>query len=117
MNRIILLFIALFALGSCTYDYVAPAENLPTNVSFSQDVQPIFDQNCITCHNGSQSPDLRASNSYDALMSGNYINTTSAEQSTLYKRINGGGMPPAGKLSTDDLNKILVWIKEGAKNN
>jgi hypothetical protein len=49
---------------------------------FQTDIQPIFNANCITCHNGSKSPDLRTGKSYSALSKGYII--LPAESSRLY---------------------------------
>lgn len=72
------------------------------------------------CHSsGGQVPNLTAANAYTQLMSLGYVDTTNAEGSTLYLRMNSSTnpMPPSGKLSDDKINKVLAWIKQGAQNN
>ncbi len=80
---------------------------------FQTDIQPIFNANCITCHNGSRSPDLRSGKSYSALSKG-YINPP-AESSRLYVKITSSDHLPR----TTDIQKqmILYWLKQGALNN
>jgi hypothetical protein len=80
---------------------------------FQADIQPIFTANCITCHNGSRSPDLRDGKSFSALSKG-YI-TAPAESSRLYVKITSSDHVPR----TSDMQKqmILNWIKQGALNN
>ncbi len=104
----------------CYYDDIAGFEGLPTNVSFKNDVDPIFSKNCVTsgCHDAipSHDPSLVSENSYNSLIEGQYVNTTEPEKSTLYVALNSG-MPPSGPLSVNDMKIILAWITEGAKNN
>lgn len=117
---VVLLFATL--LNACYYDEVATFEGVPTNVSLKNDVQPIFDRDCNMsgCHDGvpSHAPSLIPANSYQALTSGGYVNTTDPESSVLYLSVNGGGMP-AGRppLSENDKKLILGWITDGARNN
>ena len=113
----------LFATGlnACYYDKVATIQGIPTNVSLKNDVQPIFDRDCNMsgCHDAKPShhPSLIKENAYNDLISGGYVNTTDPANSLLYKRINGGGMPPGVPLSDNDKKIILGWITDGAKNN
>ena len=111
----------LFALQGCYYDELSPdSAVLPTNVSFSNDVQRIFNINCVSCHNGAQTPNLSSGNSYDALINGNYVIPFDAANSHLTKSLLGEGfaiMPPSGSLSQSDIAKISQWINEGALNN
>ena len=105
----------------CYYDVVQPIDpnKPPEYVSFSGDLQPIFDQNCNTsgCHDGSHSPNLKAEVSYNELVTGGFVNTTIPEKSTLYTVLQGGIMPPTGKLPPDEIQQVLDWIKLGAPNN
>jgi hypothetical protein len=102
-----------------------------SGVSFSQDIQPIFNANCIGCHGGSGGLYLTAGQSY-----GNLVNVRAlagcttemrvlpenAASSVLYKRISGTAcgdqMPRGGNpLSAADIQKIVDWINQGALNN
>ena len=124
-NIRILIAITSLALviNGCYYDeeILEGDGGVPTNVSLVNDVQPIFDLNCNKsgCHDAAPShdPSLVKENAYLALKQGGYINTTVAEQSVLYQVIAEGNMPPSGALAQKDLNIILGWIREGAKNN
>lgn len=108
-------------LNACYYDEEVVFQGLPTNVSLKNDVVPIFQTNCsITgCHDaaGSHSPSLVPENVYNSLINGSYVNTIEPEKSKIYQEITVGGMPPSGKLGTNDLKIILGWITDGAKNN
>ncbi|MDH7462096.1 cytochrome c [Chitinophagaceae bacterium 26-R-25] len=106
----------------CYYDVITPPDPNapPQNVSFSNDLQPIFNTSCATpgCHgDGGHNPTLTADKSYNALMSGGFVNTTIPTESILYKEINSGLMPPTGKLPQVQIQMVLDWIKIGAPNN
>lgn len=106
---------------SCYYDEL-PADSgvLPTNVSFSNDVQRIFNINCVSCHGGSQAPNLTSGNSFNALINGNYVIPSDAANSDLMKSLKGDGkalMPPSGSLNQSVIDKISQWIDEGALDN
>ncbi|MCP4457503.1 MAG: hypothetical protein GY816_05670, partial [Cytophagales bacterium] len=106
--------------SSCYYDEVLPQEaNLPdpdVELSYALDIQPIWDESCVSCHAGSIPPNLAASVSYDALISGNYINTSNPESSSLYTKIEiGGSMETYANASERAI--ILTWIEQGALDN
>lgn len=106
---------------SCKYDEVLPFEPDPgVPVLFSEDIVPMFEANCNSagCHNGTQTPDLRASVAYDNLTTGGYLNTETPEQSLLYLWMTDamGPMPPLGANATNNAT-VLEWIKQGALNN
>ena len=102
-------------------------------VSYSLQVQPIFNNRCISCHGAFQDGglDLRAANSYDELV--NVVSTGYAPDkrivpgdlflSVLYGKVAntldfGQRMPPTGTLLTPaNLQTIETWILEGANRN
>jgi mono/diheme cytochrome c family protein len=108
-----LFIVALFA--SCEKEYV-PAP-VAKNVSYSAEMQPFFDANCVSCHNGTGIPlNLEASVSYDAIHDGGYIDGTTPANSKLYTKIIPGGSMET-YATTTERSMTLVWIEEGAKNN
>ena len=109
-------------LNSCYYDEVAVFEGLPKNASLKNDLQPIFDRDCNLsgCHDdkSTHEPSLVSANTYNALLTGGFVNTLDPEKSELYIAITEGGMPEGrGALSTNEKKIILGWITDGAKNN
>ena len=110
----IILGVALITLSGCYYDRVLPIE-VEGEISYSQQVQTVFDSKCIGCHNGSQAPDLQSGLSYDNLMNGGYITVEAPASSLLYTKLNGGSMD--GFASSNDKSTILKWIEQGANNN
>lgn len=88
-------------------------------VSFKQDVLPIFQKNCGFCHGAMGGLDLK---DYKSLMTmGNnkpQVIPGKPQESLLIKRMEEKPiMPPSGPLPTSDMQKIKQWITEGAKDN
>ena len=101
--------------SSCEkYAYQLETVNPEEPVLFQTQIQPIFSDNCITCHKGSRNPDLRDGNSYSSLTTGGYVNLP-AETSKLYSQVISG----SHTSFTLDAEKqlILIWIDQGALNN
>ncbi|MBT8259518.1 MAG: hypothetical protein KJO49_13650 [Bacteroidia bacterium] len=107
-------------------------EEEPISISFASDIQPIFSNNCVQCHDETHPTGLNLQEgfSYDLLVnvsSNNYspnlrIEPFSPENSVLWHKINddgvfGGGMPPNGSLSNFEKQKIEEWILQGAQDN
>lgn len=120
-----LISITLFSCEKDSGPYIVPPTVVPP-VSFSTEIQPIFDSYCISCHDENHSYlNLKPCCSWYELSATGYnapyIDTINPEQSTLYKRIAGviaPVMPSTGTpLSQNDIDIILRWIDEGAKNN
>lgn len=119
---VFLVSIGLF-LNSCYYDTLVerPITEIPTDpgdpgyveVSFSNDIQPIFTANCVQCHDGGPiSPDLTAGNSYSSLVPA-YVTAGDPDDSRLYNQILTGH----GGLDGDEIGLIQGWINQGANNN
>lgn len=101
--------------SSCEkYAYQLETVDPEEPVLFQTQIQPIFSNNCITCHKGSRNPDLRDGNSYSSLTTGGYVNLP-AENSELYSQVVSG----SHSAFTLDAEKqlILIWIGQGALNN
>jgi hypothetical protein len=129
-NYIFPLILMILILNSCHKD-VGPVEPDHNNsqVSFSRDVQPIFDNYCVSCHPNSGNLDLRRGHSYDQLVNvpaSGYnalrVKPGDAESSVLYKKVDGSGaygsnMPLGSSLSASQISLIRDWINQGARQN
>ena len=90
-----------------------------SQVDYGSQIQPIFDQNCTSCHGSSGGLRL---NSYEDLMiggnSGSSIIAGDASNSLLVQRIDGSVNPLMPKdsqaLPDSIINLIMEWINEGA---
>lgn len=109
----------LFSMLGCYYD--EPEEIDPDKVvSYSTDIQPIFDASCISCHPLLQSPpDLTAGNSYSSIISNDLIVPNDLDASVLYQRLLGNPtiMPSSGSLPSTEIELVKIWIEQGALNN
>jgi len=123
---IILVSQIVLLMNSCTKDTTVIIDNTPEitkTVSFSKDIQPIFNNSCATagCHSGKQAPNLSAATSYVALTTGGYLNTGTPNTSVVYLWLTGKeavAMPSGATNNPSNINGLmLAWIKQGAKNN
>lgn len=106
---------------NCTYhnedDYFKDNPNIcyTEDRSFAENIAPILEANCTSCHN---STDLTADID---LTSFNTVKTL-AESGRLYGAISHSegysSMPPFGaQLSECEINQIEAWIEQGSLNN
>ena len=114
MIKVLFLSGAVFMASCEKYAYLIETVNPDEPVLFQTQIQPIFTNNCITCHKGARNPDLREGNSYASLTEGGYV-TQPAESSKLYKKLLEG----SHASFTIDIEKqlILTWIKQGEQDN
>ena len=121
----ILISMGLF-LNSCYYDSFPQdiddgGGEVPDVVSYSADIMPLWEGQCVACHQGSVPPDLRPENSYDSLLNG-FVEAGKSEESNLYlSLIHAPGvspMPsPSNQWPASQTNLVKAWIDQGAKNN
>jgi hypothetical protein len=111
----IIVLIAAASFTSCEkYSFNAPPVDPNQTLLFKTDIQPIFNSNCISCHGGSLSPDLRSGKSYNVLSRGGYV-TLPGAASRLYVQLNSSSHLP--KTTQTERSKVLYWINQGALNN
>ena len=109
---------------SCYYDEMPPepVTPIPDVVSYSKDIQPLWDQDCLSCHKtGAAVPDLSTANSYLALTKNNkYVIPGNAASSVLHKSLIWDGampMPTTVKWSDSKIALVDKWINDGALKN
>lgn len=98
-------------------------------VDFQTEIQPIFERSCIDCHSGDRAKGAFRLDSRQALLEGGQSKQSAIEpgngiQSPLIRyatdQVEDLEMPPLGKrkkypaLTTEEINKLTVWITEGA---
>jgi hypothetical protein len=120
--------IVLVLIHSCAADE-GPFIQIPdipdtSEVLYSTDIQPLFNSSCISCHSDNHPKlNLSACCSYIELtttgFSASYVDTATPKNSRLYKHLAGelSVMPPSEKLPDYQINTVLKWIEQGAKNN
>ena len=98
---------------------------LYSEVDYQSDIQPIFNNNCIFCHQYGGSATLNLA-TYSGVMTGGWsgpaIIAGDHQNSLLYQRIiqptgTDGSMPPNDPLSQAEVDLIAQWIDEGAGNS
>ncbi len=105
--------------GTCNGD-ANIVDDICTNISYSETIQPIFTANCTSCHGGNGSLFL---DTYAHVMnggeSGEVIISGNSATSYLWQRVNNGEMSPGANpgLSSTDVSLIAQWINEGAIEN
>jgi len=119
--RFLFLFLAvsIFIFNACSSDEADEATNCAeniSNVSFSTDITPLLTTYCYfdgdnSCHNGGAPGDFQT---YDGVNQA----LTKIEDRTLTQK----NMPPdystgPTSLTDCDLERLQVWIDEGAQNN
>jgi uncharacterized membrane protein len=93
-------------------------------VSFRDDVQPIFDEKCVSCHPTAYPYlDLHAGRSYAQLVGQSPPNAVSYERVVAgrpdlsYLLLHPVDPSRRGLLTRSDRRLIAAWIRQGAKNN
>ena len=128
----------LLAASGCTYTRLStpssagstptpPGSGAPTGtpsgapsgtpmVTFQQVSQQILQPKCISCHSGSNAPNLTSYASFATNTA--YIVPGNPSQSPLYQAVQSGAMPQGGPpLTQAELALIYDWIQEGAQND
>ena len=127
INSLLIIIFLIIISSAC--DDTGPTEiPLPDkNVSFSQHIQPLFNNYCNNtgCHNAQDGAGEIRLTSYGDLFATPFLVIPRApEESTLYLSVSGQTVnimpPPYGNtfpLNDNQINGIRVWIEEGAEAN
>ena len=111
MKRIVFLF-GLAILTSCTYHKISICNT--DEPTYSDCVKPIIVANCLDCHsNGSSSGELMTYERLRAsIVDGDLIERIQKNENDV------GFMPDGGeKLNELDIQILIKWKENGAKNN
>ena len=111
MNKIIFLAIFPLMILSCSKDKVIPYSgvNCSDEISFSEDLLPLINQNCTGCHNNQNGYSLT---NYDN------ISTNSKAIIGAMRGNNYQLMPKGGPMLPDSLIEIMeCWVNQGKLNN
>lgn len=120
---VLVLLLTILSLLSACGSTATPANNgTVTTVSFKQDVAPIFNQRCTSCHSGELASGGLDLSSYTGVMAGGgngtVITAGDAGNSRLISLVSSGQMPRSGaKLTPDQIAILENWVNSGAKDN
>ena len=113
-------------LATCGLDVGPPedpgGEAPPTTVSFAFDVLPILEQECILCHGGAGGLDVASfAGVLAGGISGPVVVPFEPASSLLIQRLDGT-FPPlmpldAPALPEPEVERVALWIREGAADN
>ncbi|HTX22491.1 MAG TPA: c-type cytochrome domain-containing protein [Candidatus Aquilonibacter sp.] len=105
-----------------------PPASTKTGVTYATDIKPIFDDNCLKCHDSAKKPKAKlALDSLDGVLKGSrdgkVVIPGDSAKSPLVLAVAHVGDPdtfmPKGKdakkLSDDQIGLIRAWIDQGAK--
>ncbi len=131
--KIILLFLIFIVVFTFSCDDTVTNQKIdnivipPSNVSYSQYIQPLFNIKCTNsgCHNDqSRAGGLSLTTWTNATANASIVFPGQPDNSILVWAIEGNGaklMPPIDApvtpLTQNQIDGIKTWIKEGAKNN
>jgi hypothetical protein len=109
--------IAALSVTSCYYDNAEELYKVEpcdiTAVTYSQDVSVIISYNCLACHSGpTPEKDL------DLSTYSNVFANAAKVRSRINLSTNSDTiMPPTGRMSECNIEKVSTWIDQGAINN
>lgn len=134
-----LLCLLVVFIAGCPGEVNLPSDPVGRAVSFADDIQPIFNAKCISCHSegsfaGIVGIDMRLAEgqAYDSIVNQPSSQNTSftliepgdADSSLLFLKVSsndppvGSTMPLIGQtLSPDELALLRDWIDQGALDN
>jgi len=109
IKNTLLIMASLIAFTSCEYNVeeetIDEVDICNPTISFVNSIKPIIDNNCVSCHNGGQFPDLRT------------FNGISNNAGIVKQQVVSRSMPLGGSLSNDEIELIRCWVENGAINN
>jgi len=116
-SKWLILPLCLIFTAACEKVQFEPVVIPNDSISYSTVIQPIFDNNCVSCHPPTKSLDLTPANSYNALVPKYAAPADSSDpgQSKLYLKITGSSHNP--RTSDIEKQEIFNWISQGVKNN
>ena len=96
-----------------------PQQEPEPGVSFQDDILPILQASCAVpgCHVAPNPPKGLNLETYAGFEKGGVFKPGDSNGSVVIRRIDGGGMPPAGPLPEEQIQLFKDWIDEGAENN
>lgn len=100
-------------------DLVIPPPTIPEEITYSNNIAPLLNTYCVSCHSGLTPSAGVGLETYDQVAS--WVTPNTPQNSTLYKVISHTKEPfmPQGqaKLSDIDIQAVETWILNGAQND
>ncbi|WP_066754983.1 c-type cytochrome [Chryseobacterium glaciei] len=105
--------VLLVACESRTYEEISDNTPITETVKYTQDVKPIVEANCISCHSATGSASYKPFTNYDQ------VKTNIDGILDRIQRQNGDSqkMPQGGSLSQSQINIFIKWKADGLIEN
>jgi hypothetical protein len=113
--------------GGAAPTAATPAAKTVWNGHYDQNIQPIFNDHCVTCHGPSRADNGLRLDSYQGVMKGTdhgpVVVPGDPDHSALISVVQGSvepsiRMPHGGqKLTEQDVQNLRLWIDAGASSN
>ncbi|GAA5100754.1 hypothetical protein GCM10023210_39570 [Chryseobacterium ginsengisoli] len=105
--------VVLVACESRTYEEISDNTPVAEQVTYTKDVKPIIDANCISCHSPGGPASFQPWTSYNQVKNNidNIINRIGRPNGDPQK------MPQGGSLSPTQINIITKWKADGLLEN
>ena len=124
IKPVLLIFISMLSipllLTHCTYDnevekYMDMACDT-SNVTYSNTIQPILENNCYTCHNAEDASSIGGNIVLDNYQA---VQEKATRILNAVQHAEGYSNMPKGQPKLDEctIAKIRIWVEEGALNN
>lgn len=111
-----LLLLSAMVFVSCEkYVWDPPKIDLDTPVSFKNEIVPILNSNCFSCHKSGALNFTDAATSWTSINKSKFLTPSNPESSLIYTKLTSG--THESRCSIEDRNKIYAWIKQGAIND
>jgi uncharacterized membrane protein len=113
-RKVFLLLFLSVSLSACLSNVDEVEEIDPGNadpcadITFSMNVKPIIDNNCVSCHSTSGQASFLNLETYNAVAA----NATKVKSEVVSK-----DMPIGGTLTNEEISAISCWVDAGAVNN
>ena len=119
MNKIWVGIVGVLGLCGCYYDTGELLRNQEDcsadSISYAQDIAPLLDRYCTSCHNSSNASGSVALDQYEVLAT--YIEEGSLLGSIEHVETFSPMPPDQDKLPACEILKVARWIEEGAQDN
>ena len=128
--NVLIFIVSAFLFISCkdtiTGDQIDSVVIPSSNVSYQKYIQPVFNVKCINCHgNGAVDGGVNLTTWSNTTADPSVVFPGNPDNSSLVWSVQGRAgvspMPPLDSpykpLTANQVNGVITWIKEGAKNN
>lgn len=116
MKKIISIFSVIFLLTACesrTYEEISAEPPIAETITYTQDVKPIVDANCIVCHSAGGAASFQPWTNYTQVKNNidNILNRIQRPAGDPQK------MPQGGSLSPSQIEVFIQWKNNGLLEN